>query len=216
METRTSTSGVRENRPLMSDDLPTLLLPMKHTWERAHTHRRRHTQNRFLSDTVLLPGFRCVKFLPPLHHSLGMFRHSKKVNDKSHRIRLRLVHLPWRWGLMDGGWCCQKAANAFKLRWTQRQSGDHPSMPTEGRGGQSTQSFISIPPIDTSALLDYKLGDLFIRYKAAERNWFTSKYPAWGRPTSLLNRLNTLWTERLSILHFLKILLWYKSFQFPK
>lgn len=36
LETRTSTSGVRENRPLMRDDLPTLLLPMKHTWK-IHT-----------------------------------------------------------------------------------------------------------------------------------------------------------------------------------
>lgn len=52
---------------------------------------------------------------------------------------------------------------------TQRQSGDHPSVPTEGHGGQSTQSSIPIPPMDTSVLLDYKLGDLFIRYKAAER-----------------------------------------------
>lgn len=33
LETLTSTSGVRENRPLMRDDLPTLLLPIKHTWE---------------------------------------------------------------------------------------------------------------------------------------------------------------------------------------
>lgn len=33
LETRTSTSGVRENRALMRDDLPTLLLPIKHTWK---------------------------------------------------------------------------------------------------------------------------------------------------------------------------------------
>lgn len=53
---------------------------------------------------------------------------------------------------------------------TQSQSGHHPSMPTEGHGGQSTQSSISIPPIDTSVLLDSELDDLFIKYKAAERN----------------------------------------------
>lgn len=33
LETLTSTSGVRENRALMRDDLPTLLLPIKHTWK---------------------------------------------------------------------------------------------------------------------------------------------------------------------------------------
>ena len=36
LETLTSTSGVSENRPLMRDDLPTLLLPIKHTWENTN------------------------------------------------------------------------------------------------------------------------------------------------------------------------------------
>lgn len=44
LETRTSTSGVREKRALMRDDLPTLLLPMKHTW---NTHRQRDITCRY-------------------------------------------------------------------------------------------------------------------------------------------------------------------------
>lgn len=36
LETLTSTSGVSENRHLMRDDLPTLLLPIKHTWENTN------------------------------------------------------------------------------------------------------------------------------------------------------------------------------------
>lgn len=41
LETRTSTSGARENRARMREDLPTLLLPMKHTC-RSTTHTYKH------------------------------------------------------------------------------------------------------------------------------------------------------------------------------